>query len=570
MTNLELYELWCQKATEDEDLIKELKSIKNDANAIKERFYADLEFGTAGLRGVIGAGTIRMNIYTVRRATQGLAEYLNEKYDNPSVAIAYDSRIKSDLFSKDVAAVLAANGIKVYLHEELEPTPVLSFTVRKLKTNAGIMITASHNPAKYNGYKCYGSDGCQMTMNDANAVLNKIKNVDMFDGVKIMSFDEGIKSGKIEFIGEEILEKFYEKINDTLINPQILKETDLKVIYTPLNGTGNKPVREMLKRAGVKNVFVVKEQELPDGNFPTAPFPNPEIRQCFELAIKMASTINPDILIATDPDCDRIGIAVNVNGEYVLMTGNEVGVMILNYILSQKKEKGIMPSSPVAFKTIVTTELTTEVAKHYNCAMIDLLTGFKFIGEQIGLLEAENKEDNYILGFEESYGYLSGTHVRDKDAVNAALVICDMAAFYKKQGKNLVEVMDEIYKKFGYYVNSGDEIICEGSAGMQKITNIMKSLRAEPLSSIADVKVTTISDYFTSKEKDIINNNINKITLPQSDVISYTLENGSKVIVRPSGTEPKIKIYYTTKGITKADAKDKITKLKAAMAELID
>ena len=428
MTELELYDLWCNNAKEDPDLLTELESIKGDNDAINDRFYRDLEFGTGGLRGVIGAGSNRMNIYTVRRATQGFADYLNQEYKNPSVAISFDSRIKSDVFSKAAAEVLAANGIKVHIYTELMPTPCLSFAVRALKCQGGIMVTASHNPAKYNGYKVYGEDGCQITLRGAEIILEKINSLDMFNGVKTSSFDEELAKGNISYIGNEVIEDFYKNVLAEGINADLCASSGLKVVYTPLNGTGNKPVREILKRLGISDVTIVKEQEKPDGNFTTCPYPNPEIREALEIGLKYCNEVKPDLLLATDPDCDRVGIAVPDGDGYALFSGNEVGALLLEYICQQRIKKGSMPKDPITVKTIVTTDIVNLIAKEYGVQVIDVLTGFKFIGEQIGLLEEKGEENRYIFGFEESYGYLSGSYVRDKDAVNASMLICEMAA----------------------------------------------------------------------------------------------------------------------------------------------
>ncbi len=567
MREQDLYTLWKEKAVEDPDLVAELRSIEGDEVAIKDRFYADMEFGTAGLRGIIGAGTIRMNIYTVRRATQGYANYLNSNFDSPSVAISFDSRIKSDLFAKETAAIFAANGIKVHIFPELEPTPVLSFAVRYFKAKGGVMVTASHNPAKYNGYKAYGPDGCQMTQDAADEVTREIEKVDLFDGIKKIPYEEGVKSGMILVIGPEVLEAYLDEVQKQAVNPGIAK--DLKVVYTPLNGTGNKPVRAILKRCGLENVTVVPEQELPDGNFPTAPFPNPEIRQSFECALKLAPTINPDILLATDPDCDRVGIAVHQGDDFILMTGNEVGVMLLDYICSQRIAKGNWPKNPIAVKTIVTSALCFEIAAKYGVELIEVLTGFKFIGEQIGLLEARNEQERYIFGFEESYGYLAGTYVRDKDAVVASMLICEMAAFYKNQGKTLYEVMQGLYAEYGYYLNSVQNIVCEGAAGMAELQSIMEGLRANGPKELAGRKVITAADYELSEETNLATGEKKTIHLPKSNVLSYNLEGGAQVIVRPSGTEPKVKIYYTTKGKDRADAQAQTEALQADVNRLL-
>lgn len=552
-----LYSEWLEKATADPDLKAELESIKGNDDEILDRFYRCLEFGTAGLRGVIGAGTNRMNYYTVCQATQGLSDYLNAKYDKPSIAIGYDSRIKSDYFSKEAAKVLAANGIKVYLFKELEPTPCLSFAIRYFHTSSGIILTASHNPAKYNGYKCYNSNGYQMTDEEADETYEYIKKVDYFTGIKTMDFDEAVQKGLIEYMGEEVIDAFLDEVIKQCVNPQIMKNAGLKVIYTPLNGTGNKPVRKILDRIGVNDVTVVPEQEMPDGNFPTCPFPNPEIKQAFECALKMAQTIKPDLLLATDPDCDRVGIAVkDHDGEYKLMSGNEVGAMMLNYLLSQKKEKGLLSENSIAVKSFVSTDLAEVIARKYNCTFKNLLTGFKYIGELITQLEAEGRADDFVMGFEESYGYLAGTHARDKDAVVASMLICEMAAYYKTRGKSLAEVMDDIYDEFGYYYNTVSSYTFEGASGMEKMASIMDGLRNNAPSSFSSMDVTVIDDYKTSVSTVLADNSTSKIDLPKSNVLAYTLTDGNKIIVRPSGTEPKIKAYITAIGKTKEEAKE--------------
>lgn len=564
-----LYNEWLEKATGDPDLKAELESIKGNDDEILDRFYRSLEFGTAGLRGVIGAGTNRMNIYTVGRATQGLADYLNANYDNPSVAIGYDSRIKSDLFSKEAASVLAANGVKVYIYDELEPTPCLSYAIRYYHTQSGIIITASHNPAKYNGYKCYNPNGYQMTDEEAAEAYEYIQKVDYFTGIKKVDFDDAVNAGKIEFIGEKVINSFLDEVQKQCINPEIVKNADLKVIYTPLNGTGNKPVRAILDRIGVKSVYVVPEQEYPDGNFPTCPFPNPEIKQVFEIGLEMNRKIGADILLATDPDCDRVGIAVpDKTGELVLMSGNEVGAMLLNYILSQRLEKGTLPKSAIAVKSFVSTDLAEVIAKKYNCTFKNLLTGFKYIGELITNLEKEGRASDFVMGFEESYGYLAGTHARDKDAVVASMLICEMAAYYKTKNMNLVDVMNSLYDKFGYYCNEVKSYTFEGAQGMEKMAQIMDTLRQNPPKTIGDFIITAVSDYKTSKIT-FTDGKEEKIELPKSNVLAFALENGNKVIVRPSGTEPKIKAYLTAIGNDKESASKIAKTLESAADEFM-
>lgn len=568
MSELELYKLWCENANEDPDLQNELKSITDDMDAIRDRFYRNLEFGTGGLRGVIGAGTNRMNIYTVRHATQGLANYVNEEYSNPSVAIAYDSRIKSDIFAKNAASVLAANGIKVYIYNELMPTPMLSYAVRALKCQAGIVVTASHNPAKYNGYKVYGDDGCQITLKGAAAVLEKINELDVFNDIKISSFDDGLANGSISYIGEGIINSYFDSVLTQGINIDLCAESGLKVVYTPLNGTGNKPVRTILSKIGIKDVTVVEEQEMPDGNFTTCPYPNPEIREALELGLKKCEEVKPDLLLATDPDCDRVGIAVPSDNGYVLFSGNEVGAMLLEYICSERTKKGTMPKNPIAVKTIVTTDIVNEIGKAYNVEIIDVLTGFKFIGEQIGLLEKKGEEERYIFGFEESYGYLSGGYVRDKDAVNASMLICEMAAYYRTQGFTLLQARENLYKKYGVYYHSLHSFTFEGESGMIKMNNIMNTLRNDHLAEIAGLKVIRIDDYKLSISKDVLTGASSDITLPKSDVLAFFLEGGAKVIVRPSGTEPKIKTYYTAKAPTYEEATALEAKLSDGFSKL--
>ncbi len=541
------YELWCKHATADSDLVAELEAMRGDAQAINDAFYKDLEFGTGGLRGVIGAGTNRMNIYTVGKATQGLAEYVKSVNQNGSVAIAYDSRIKSDVFARAAASILAANGIKVYIYRELMPTPMLSFAVRYLKCDAGIVVTASHNPAKYNGYKAYGADGCQMGLEAAEYVLSIMNKVDIFQGVLTMDFEDGLNSGKIEYIGENVISAYLNEVKARRVSGDV-DLSDFKVVYTPLHGSGNKPVRRILDLIGIRNVTVVSEQELPDGNFPTAPYPNPEIRQAFECALALAPKVNPDILLATDPDCDRVGIAVNAGGEFRLMSGNDVGALLLDYILKRRKESGTLPQNPVAVKTIVTSDVCKKIADSYGCELREVLTGFKFIGEQIGLLGAAGQEERYVFGFVESYGYLAGGYVRDKDAVVGSMLICEMAAYYKTQGKTLIDVLEEIYKKFGYFYCSQKSFTCEGQVGMQRIAGIMEDLRKNPPTAIADQAVVTVKDFKTSQSLDVKSGKTEKITLPASNVLGFYLKDGSSLVVRPSGTEPKIKLYISAVG----------------------
>ena len=564
----ERYALWCEKAVADKDVADELKNMKNDNEAISEAFYKDLEFGTGGLRGIIGAGTNRMNIYTVGKASQGLAAYVNSVTEKGSIAVAYDSRIKSDVFARTAASIFAANGIKVYIYEELMPTPMLSYAVRHFKCDAGIVITASHNPAKYNGYKAYGADGCQLCIEAADYVLSIMNKVDIFQDVKSMDFDTAVNEGKIEFIGDDVIEEYLNEVLACRVAP----ETDVKalnVVYTPLHGSGNKPVRKILTKLGVENVSVVPEQELPDGNFPTAPYPNPEIKQAFECALKLAETKNPDLLLATDPDCDRVGIAIPYDGEYKLLTGNDVGALLLDFIIDRRQANGTMPKNPIAVKTIVTTELCRKIAEDKGVQLIDVLTGFKFIGEQIGILEEKGEENRFIFGFEESYGYLGGSYVRDKDAVIASMLICEMVAYYKSQGKNLIDVLDSLYKKYGYFICSQLSFTCEGASGMKQIMGIMENLRIDMPKEIAGSKVIKADDYEKSVSFDLVNRTETKITLPVSNVLCYYLEDGSSLIVRPSGTEPKIKIYLSAVGETNEKAKMKLKELEQSGTALL-
>ena len=564
-----LYEQWLECANADEDIIPELQSIAGDDDAILDRFYKNLEFGTAGLRGVIGAGTNRMNVYTVNQATQGLADYLNSNFENPSVAIAYDSRIKSEVFAKSAAGVLAANGIKVYIYPELVPTPMLSFAIRRLSCDSGIIITASHNPSQYNGFKCYDPNGYQMTDEAASKTYEYIQNIDMFSGVKTMDFDDALAEDMVDFIEDWLVDEFYEHVLSACVNLESIKKANLKLIYTPLNGAGNKPVRKVLKKAGIKDVVVVKEQEKPDGKFPTCPYPNPEIRQAFECAIKTAEGSDADLLLATDPDCDRVGIAVRDGNDYVLMTGNEVGAMLCEYLLSSLKEQNKLPEKPIVVKSIVTTPLIETIADSYGAETADLLTGFKYIGELITNLESNGEEDRFVVGMEESYGYLRGIHARDKDAVVASLIICEMAAYYKLKGISLKKFMDSIYEKYGMYLNTVLNFTFEGASGMQKMSEIMTALRENPIKVIADKSVVKVSDYMTSIVKDVATGEQSTITLPKSNVLSYNLDDNSKLIIRPSGTEPKIKAYITAFGVSREEAEEKTNILSKEVSDLL-
>ena len=556
MDYMKIYNEWLEKATEDPQLVEELASIKDDNDAIYERFYTPLKFGTAGLRGVLGAGTNRMNIYVVRHATQGLANYIKKKYGTGAVAISHDSRINSDLFKIEAARVLAANGIKAYISEELEPTPVLSYLVRNLGCVAGIMVTASHNPAKYNGYKAYGEDGCQMTDVAAGMVFDEIQALDIFDDVKLCDFDEALKSGMIEYVKDEVYDSFLDEVKKNQVNAGVCKDTDLKVVYTPLNGAGNKLVRRVLDDIGMKDVIVVKEQENPDGNFTTCPFPNPELKEALAKGLEYCEANDADLLLATDPDSDRVSIAAKrADGTYRLYTGNEIGAMLTEYILKCRKELGTLPENPIVVKTIVTTKIIEAICKKYGCELKNCLTGFKYIGEIILGLEQKGEEDRFVFGFEESCGYLSGSYVRDKDAVLASMLICEMAAYYKKQGKSLVDIIDGIYNEYGYYLNTTLDFYFEGAEGMQKMAGIMDGLCTNAPAQIAGYQVVSVADYDTHVATDLLTGATEKIDLPKSNVLSYTTQGGHCAIVRPSGTEPKIKIYITAIGATVDEAK---------------
>ncbi len=568
MNTENLYKEWLSKAT-DSDISNELKDIADKPDEINDRFYKNLEFGTGGLRGIIGAGTNRMNIYTVGHATQGLSEYVKSVNAHGRVAIAYDSRNKSDVFAKRAASVLAANGIEVFIYKELTPTPMLSFAVRYLKCDSGIVITASHNPAKYNGYKAYGSDGCQLGLDESAYVLSIINSIDMFDGVKSIDFDQALASGKIKYIEDDVINAYLSKVKEQSVSDDSYDFDNLSVIYTPLHGSGNKPVRAILDKIGVKNVTVVKEQELPDGNFPTVPYPNPEFKQAFDCALELSKTVPADLLLATDPDSDRVGIAVNSNGEFKLLSGNDVGVLLLNYLLMRKTELNTLPKNPVAVKTIVTTELCKPVCQKYGCRLIDVLTGFKFIGEQIYLLEQKGEDNRYIFGFEESYGYLAGSYVRDKDAVVGSMLICEMVCYYKSKGLTLLDVLDKLYEEFGCYFNMQQSIICEGQSGMEDMSNAMERLRSNPPATIGGVKVLSVKDYKTSLETELASGNQQPIDLPLSNVLAFTLEDKSLVTVRPSGTEPKIKIYISAVSNKEQQAEMHAKRLMNSTVELL-
>ncbi len=548
-----VYNMWCENATEDSDLVCELDMIRNSQSEIEDRFYKDIEFGTGGLRGEIGVGTNRINIYTIRKVSQGLSNYLNKNYKNPSIAIAYDSRIKSEIFAKNSAGVFAANNVKVFIFKELMPTPMLSFAVRKLGCSAGVVITASHNPARYNGYKVYGDDGCQITLAMADKVFSEIKQVDIFKEINYDSFETGIQNNNITYISEDVVRAYLNVVSQQSINNFIAKKEDLKIVYTPLNGAGLFCVTNVLKLNGFDDVNVVKEQEKPDGNFPTCPYPNPEVKDALKLGLELSKQIDADLLLATDPDCDRIGIAVKHNGEMELLSGNQVGVLLFDYICEGRVRNGTMPEKPVAIKTIVTTDMAKLVAKNFDVELIDVLTGFKFIGEQIGCLEQRKEQHRYIFGFEESYGYLSGGYVRDKDGVNAALLIAEMTAYYKNKGKTLVDVFESLSNKYGYYENVLESIEFAGSSGFAKMQDIMNQFKNNPPKYIDDTKVKEVYDYSSSVKTDCFGNRA-EINLPKSNVVKFVLENNVSLIIRPSGTEPKLKIYYMANGDSKQQA----------------
>lgn len=547
------YRRWCRQVKEDY-LLEELNAIKDNDREIEDRFLLNLEFGTAGLRGVLGAGTNRMNIYTVAKATQGLANYLLSEEEHPKVAISYDSRNRSREFAKISARVLAANGIKVYIYSTLMPVPMLSFTVRNTGSSAGIMVTASHNPAKYNGYKVYGPDGCQMTSESADKVLGEINKLDIFKDIKKVDFEKALEEKTIEYTPDSVINAYYEWCLGQMMRKDIFKKEPLQLVYTPLNGAGNLPVRHVLKTAGLENISVVKEQEMPNGNFPTCPYPNPEIKEAMALGLEQAKREKADILIATDPDCDRVGIAVKEAGDYIMLTGNQVGILLVDYIAKTRKELGTLPENPILVKSIVTSSLADRVAKSHGVETVNVLTGFKYIGDTIKKLEEKGEKDRFILGFEESYGYLVGTEVRDKDAVVATLIICEMAAYYRSIGSSVYKALQEIYQKFGFYLNKVDSYTFEGLRGMDKMKEIMSALRANPLMKLGDYEVEAREDYKTLVHKDEKTGRVTDIKLPSSNILVYMLQGGHQVIIRPSGTEPKIKVYYSIKGKDRREA----------------
>lgn len=530
------YERWCRLAEEDRDVAEELKEMAGNEALIEDAFYRDLEFGTGGLRGVIGAGTNRMNIYTVAKASQGLADYVASHFapEDRRIAVSFDSRIKSDLFARTASGVFAANGIQVYIYRQLMPTPCLSYAVRELKCAAGIMVTASHNPSKYNGYKVYGPDGCQITTETAGEILAEIEKLDIFTDIQKEAFEHGMDKGLIHYIPEDVYTNFVEAVKKQSVSGDAKVNKNVAIVYSPLNGTGLKPVLRTLKESGYTNITVVEEQESPDGNFPTCPYPNPEIKEAMALGMEYARKNNADLLLATDPDCDRVGIAVkDQSGEYVLLSGNETGILLLDYICSRRAANGTMPKNPVMIKTIVTMDMGEQIASHYGVKTINVLTGFKFIGEQIGILEENGAEDSYIFGFEESYGYLSGSYVRDKDAVDGAFLICEMFACYEAQGISLLDKLEELYKTYGFCLNTLHSYEFEGSAGFAKMQGIMQDFRGT-VTGFGGKKLVKVLDYSQGMDG-----------LPKSDVMKFLLEDNCSVVVRPSGTEPKLKTYIS-------------------------
>ena len=554
------YERWLNTDLEDADLRPELAGIEGNDDEIKERFALALKFGTAGLRGVLGAGTNRMNIYVVRQATQGLANWVKTQGGSQTVAISYDSRLKSDVFAKTAAGVLAANDIQVRIYDALMPVPALSFATRYYKCNAGVMVTASHNPAKYNGYKAYGPDGCQLTDDAAAVVYEEIQKTDVLTGAKYMSFAEGVEKGLIHFVGDDCKKALYDAIESRQVRPGLCKTAGLKLVYSPLNGSGLVPVTQVLKDIGVTDITIVPEQEYPNGYFTTCSYPNPEIFEALELGLNLAKEKGADLMLATDPDADRVGIAMKCpDGSYELVSGNEVGVLLLDYICAGRIEKGTMPENPVAVKSIVSTPLADAVAKHYGVELRNVLTGFKWIGDQIAKLEADGEVDRFIFGFEESYGYLAGPYVRDKDAVIGSMLICEMAAYYRSIGSSLKQRMEEIYGEYGRYLNKVDSFEFPGLTGMDKMASIMQGLRDNPPTEIGGVKVVKATDYKKTEETG----------LPAANVLIYSMEDGATVIVRPSGTEPKIKTYFTTLGKDLAEAQAKKDQLAEGLKPIL-
>ena len=557
---LDDYKRWAAAKLEDPALTKELQEIAGSDEQIKDRFAVALKFGTAGLRGVLGAGTNRMNIYVVRQATQGLANWVKTQGGNQLVAISYDSRINSDVFAKTAACVLAANGIHVRIYDALMPVPALSFATRYYKANAGIMITASHNPARYNGYKAYGPDGCQMTDDAAAVVYAEIQKTDVLNGAKLIPFADGLASGMIQYVGDDCKEALYDAIKARSVRPGLCKTAGLKLVYSPLNGSGLVPVTRVLHDIGIDDITIVPEQKNPDGNFPTCPYPNPEIFEALRLGLELAEKDGADLMLATDPDADRVGIAIRCpDGSYELVSGNEVGVLLLDYICQGRIEKGTMPKDPVAVKSIVSTPLADAVARNYGVEMRNVLTGFKWIGDQIARLEADGQVERFIFGFEESYGYLAGPYVRDKDAIIGSMLICEMAAYYRSIGSSIKQRLEEIYAKYGRYLNKVNSFEFPGLSGMEKMAGIMDGLRKNPPAEIGGYKVVRVTDYKESE----------KTGLPAANVLIYALEGGATVVVRPSGTEPKIKTYFTTLGKDLAEAQAQKDRLAEALKPLL-
>ena len=553
------YKRWQEAQLDDPALTAELAAIAGDDNEIKERFAVALKFGTAGLRGVLGAGSNRMNIYTVRQATQGLANWVKTQGGNQLVAISYDSRINSDVFAKEAARVLAANGVKVRIYDALMPVPALSFATRYYHANAGVMVTASHNPAKYNGYKAYGPDGCQVTDDAAAVIYDEIQKTDILTGAKLISFQEGLDSGLISYVGDDCKEALYDAIKARSVRPGLCKTAGLKLVYSPLNGSGLVPVTRILHDIGIDDITIVPEQQYPDGNFPTCPYPNPEIFEALRLGLELAEKTGADLMLATDPDADRVGIAIRCpDGSYQLVSGNEVGVLLLDYICAGRIEKGTMPKNPVAVKSLVSTPLADAVAKSYGVEMRNVLTGFKWIGDQIARLEAAGEVDRFIFGFEESYGYLAGPYVRDKDAIIGSMLICEMAAYYRSIGSSIKERLEAIYAKFGRYLNKTDSFEFPGLSGMDKMADIMRALRQNPPKEIAGYAVTQVTDYEKPEQTG----------LPAANVLVYALEGGATVVIRPSGTEPKIKAYFTTLGKNLEEAQAQKDKLAAVVEKI--
>ena len=556
---LDDYKRWQEAQLDDPALTAELAAIAGDDNEIKERFAVALKFGTAGLRGVLGAGSNRMNIYTVRQATQGLANWVKTQGGNQLVAISYDSRINSDVFAKEAARVLAANGVKVRIYDALMPVPALSFATRYYHANAGVMITASHNPAKYNGYKAYGPDGCQVTDDAAAVIYDEIQKTDILTGAKLVSFQDGLDSGLISYVGDDCKEALYDAIKARSVRPGLCKTAGLKLVYSPLNGSGLVPVTRILHDIGIDDITIVPEQQYPDGNFPTCPYPNPEIFEALRLGLELAEKTGADLMLATDPDADRVGIAIRCpDGSYQLVSGNEVGVLLLDYICAGRIEKGTMPKNPVAVKSLVSTPLADAVAKSYGVEMRNVLTGFKWIGDQIARLEAAGEVDRFIFGFEESYGYLAGPYVRDKDAIIGSMLICEMAAYYRSIGSSIKERLEAIYAKFGRYLNKTDSFEFPGLSGMDKMADIMRALRQNPPKEIAGYAVTRVTDYEKPEQTG----------LPAANVLVYALEGGATVVIRPSGTEPKIKAYFTTLGKNLEEAQAQKDKLAAVVEKI--